>query len=146
MMLNPKQTGRDPTQASPLFANLTADDSAHVKGIAASLATSNAGTSNKNDIALAAATMYKFDNDTTKPVHVDPKTGEQRPNVIRDLNQGTVHVWDGHQMKNFYMRPNISDSEASPVNPVDNTPAVSGGGGGGGNADDAADDAAADRQ
>jgi hypothetical protein len=137
-MLNPKQTGRDPTQASPMFANMTAEDAAHVKGIAATLATSNAGTSNKNDIAIAAAQIYKYENGVTKPVHVDPKTGEMRPDVMRDLHQGTIHVLDGHQMKNFYMHANISDSDGSPVNSSNDTPATEAAGSSRGEAEDAA--------
>lgn len=123
---------RDPTKASPAFRGMPQEDVEQAKMYASQIAGANIGISNPMEAADAGARIARFQHQPSS--HSDPATGKQTPDVMYDAAQNTVHVWDGHVMKNFYLSANIGGAEASPVgsaggsevaggNPADNEPA-----------------------
>lgn len=104
---------RDPTKASTAFHGMQQDDAEQAKMFASQIAGANIGITSPMEAADAGARVAKFMH--TPSSHPDAKTGKQTPDVVYDGAQNTVHVWDGHVMKNFYLSANISDAAASPV-------------------------------
>jgi len=115
---------RDPTKAAPAFAGMSADDVNQTKMFAGQLAGANIGITTPMEAADAAARIVRYQKVPSS--HPDPVTHKPTPDVIYDHAQNTAHVWDGHQMKNFFLGANISEAEGSPVE--------SGGGSGAGEA------------